>query len=93
MVFKRLGRIKVGYQELIRDYLPEYESDRKKTAFEKALKVHFHDEGEIVISRVMCDSSSFLSEPFVKKEFSLMLNDSFYDYTKTEKNEEAWFSE
>ena len=49
-MFKYLGKTKVSCQELIKGYLPEYELECKRKAFERALEVYGHEDGDIEVS-------------------------------------------
>lgn len=90
MFFKYLGQTSVNCQKLIKEYLPTY-SEKKQKLFKAALDRHKKDAGEILIGRVMCDLSSKNDVLFMKQEFSLIRNESFYDYSMVNKDEDTWF--
>ena len=89
-MFKYLGKTKVSYQELIKGYLPKYKLDCKQKAFERALQVHEHDDGDIEVSHVMCDNS-ISDEVLTRKKFKLIMDRDFYDYRKARAGEDTWF--
>ncbi len=82
MIFKYLGKTKVNCLELIMDYMPNYEPDVKKEAFEGALEKHRHYGGEIEISRVIGDKTLMSFEIYRKRSFKLTLDTDYYDYAK-----------
>lgn len=91
MVFKYLGKTRVGCQELINDYLPVYGPKRKQRIFEVALERHRTDDGEISITHVMSNQPEMDSTVLEKKSFKLTLDKGFYDYAKARECEDTWF--
>ena len=91
MVFKYLGKTKVSCQKLIKDYLPEYVSRRKKSIFEVASEKHKTDDGEISITHVMTNQTEIASAVLETMSFKLVIDEGFYDYTKAREGEDTWF--
>ena len=91
MVFKYLGKTKADYQNLIHSFLPAYEPSVKRKAFERALERHHGECGEIEISRVMNDKTWMMSESYRKRDFKLIVDAEFYDYTAAREGEDTWF--
>lgn len=89
-MFKHLGKTKVSCQELIKGYLPEYRLECKQKAFERALKVHGSDDGDIEVIHVMCDKS-ISDEILTLKDFKPNMDREFYDYRKARGGEDTWF--
>lgn len=90
-MYRILGKTTVGFQELIENYPPKYESERKKQAFSNALRFHRGDIGEVSICRIIPDRTTIKCTSLEKKPLKLTVDEEFYDYTKTKADSDIWF--
>lgn len=91
MLYKELEHINVECQDLIRGYAPKYEMPQKRAAYEKALRLHESDCGDIQICQVGVDAEGLRTERLAKRTSAVTVDKGYFDYTKAKEGEETWF--